>query len=183
MAQPTTAATAHEGTHEGAHEAAFPPFQGNTFASQLIWIAITFGLLYMLMSRVALPRVAAIIDKRDSMIENDLAQAQQLKSDSEAAAEAYEKELAEARAKAQAIAQETRDALASEADSKRKALEADLATKLAAAEETIRTRTNEAMASVKSIAADTAAVIVERLIGRAPDRAVLEAALDKTATG
>jgi F-type H+-transporting ATPase subunit b len=183
MAQPTATTTAHEGAPAGAHEAAFPPFQGNTFTSQLLWFAITFGLLYVLMSRVALPRVAAIIDKRDATIETDLAEAQKLKAESEAASEAYEKALAEARAKAQAIAQETRDALASEAGAKRKALEADLGAKLAAAEETIRTRTDEAMKSVRGIASDTAAAIVERLTGTAPEPAMLAAALDKTMAG
>jgi F-type H+-transporting ATPase subunit b len=181
----TTAATgtAAPGAHEAPHGGHFPPFQGDTFASQLIWLAITFGILYVLMARVALPRIAGILEKREATIAGDLAEAQSLQAQSEAASEAYEKALGEARSKAQSIAQETRDALATESDAKRKALEAELGTKLAEAEATIGARTAEAMKSVRSIAAETTSAIVERLIGKAPDRAALDAALDQITPG
>ena len=178
MAQPVTGSTqaAPEGAHGGG---VFPPFQTETFASQLLWFAITFGLLYVLMSRVALPRVASVLEKRTSRLAHDLEEAQRLKTRSEQAAEAYEKSLAEARTKAKAIAQETRDKLNAAADVRRKALEADLHAKLEASEQTLRAQTMQAMSNVRGIAADTAVAIVERLTGRAPDRAKIEAALDQ----
>jgi F-type H+-transporting ATPase subunit b len=159
--------------------ATFPPFASETFASQLLWFAITFGLLYWLMSKVALPRVAEILENRTNRIADDLAEAERLRAESEAAGAAYEKSLAEARAKAKAIAQETREALAAEAEAKRKVLELELHERLAVAEKTISARTAEAMASVRGIAADTATAIVERLTGKAPERAAVEAALDR----
>jgi F-type H+-transporting ATPase subunit b len=177
MAQPATGSTqaAPEGAHGGG---GFPPFQSETFASQLLWLAITFGLLYVLMSRVALPRVASVLEKRTARLANDLEEAQRLKTRSEEATEAYEKSLAEARNRAKAIAQETRDKLNAESDTRRKALEAELGAKLEGAEATLRTQTGQAMSNVRGIAVDTAAAIVERLTGRAPDRARIEAALD-----
>ncbi len=181
MAQPASTTTGT--TREGGHGGGFPPFQGDTFASQLIWFAITFGLLYWLMSRVALPRVANIIETRDRKVRDDLAEAQKFRADSEAAGAAYEKAVADARAKARGIAQDTRDRLAAESDARRKNVEAELAGKLAAAEATIRSRTDDAMANVRAIAIDAASSIVERLIGTVPARSTVEAALDKTKSG
>ncbi len=158
----------------------FPPFQSQTYASQLLWFAIAFGLLYYLMSRVALPRIAAIMEGRSERIAGDLAEAQRLRAESEAAGVAYERSLNDARAQAKAIAQEMREALGAEADAKRKRLELELHERLVVAEESIGAKTTEAMASVRGIAADTASAIVERLTGRAPDRRALDAALERT---
>jgi F-type H+-transporting ATPase subunit b len=154
----------------------FPPFNKDTFASQLVWLAITFVALYLLMSKVALPRVGGIIEGRRAKIADDLVEAQRLKQESEAAVAAYEKSLAEARANAQAIAGKTRDKLMAEADARRKTLEAKLAERLADAEKSIDRTRRAAMANVKGIAAETAGAIVERLIGTKPaDKAVDDA--------
>ena len=175
MATPTTTAT-------GAPEVkgAFPPFASETYASQLLWFAIAFGLLYYVMSRLALPRVAAVMENRSTRIAGDLAEAERLRAESEAAGAAYEKSLNDARTRAKAIAQEMREALTAESDARRKAIEAELQDRIKASEETIATRTADAMASVRGIAADTASAIVERLTGQAPDRRAVEAALDRT---
>lgn len=174
MAQP-----AHGAAEAAAHTGVFPPFAGDTFASQLLWLAITFGILYVLMSRVALPRIAAVLHKRAVRIGQDLEEAQAFKTQSEVAGAAYEKSLTEAGNKAKAIAQETRHALAAESEAKRKALEATLATRMAESEATIRSRTQEAMGHVRGIAAETATAIVERLTGQAPDGAAIHSALDR----
>jgi F-type H+-transporting ATPase subunit b len=157
----------------------FPPFNKDTFASQLVWLAITFVLLYLLMSRLALPRVGGIIAARSGQIEGDLAEAQRLKGDTENAMAAYEKTLAEARANAQAIAAKTRDSLMAEAEGRRKTLEAGLHQKLEEAEKSIAATKTAAMGNVRSIATEAASSIVERLIGTAPaDKVVADAVTD-----
>lgn len=173
----------HSSTEAAAHGAAggaFPPFQSETFASQIIWFAIAFGLLYWLMSRVALPRVAGVLHERSARLAKDLEEAQALKTQSETAGAAYEKSLADARNAAKAIAQEKRDALSAETEAKRKMLDAELSDKIAASEAAIRSRTADAMGNVRGIAVETASAIVERLTGTAPDRAAVEAAVDGT---
>jgi F-type H+-transporting ATPase subunit b len=182
MAQPqgpqaTHATTAPPGA---APKAAFPPFQSETFAGQLIWFAIAFGALYYLMSNVALPRVADALHSRSQRIARDLDDAQRLRAESEEAGAAYEAALGAARDKAKGIAQTTREALATETEVRRKTLEAELAGKLADAEATIRSRTDAAMANVRDIAAEAATAIVERLTGRPPDAARIRSALDRT---
>ena len=157
----------------------FPPFNKETFASQLVWLAITFVALYLLMSRVALPRVGGILEARSQKIAGDLAEAEKLKQQSEAAVAAYEKALGEARGRAQAIASQTRDKLMAEADARRKTLEAKLNERLAEAEKAIDTTRRTAMANVKGIATETAGAIVERLIGTKPnDKAVEDAVVE-----
>jgi F-type H+-transporting ATPase subunit b len=160
----------------GEHKGAFPPFQSQTFASQLVWLAIAFVLLYVLMSKWALPRLAKVIESRQKRIDDDIADAGKLKVQSDEAVAAYEKALADARARAQTIANETRDTQAAAAEARRKTLEGELNAKLAEAEKTIAATKTAAMANVRSIAEDATRAIVERLIGEVPsDKAVAEA--------
>lgn len=170
---------AHGGAHGGA-KAPFPPFNSETFASQLIWFAIAFVLLYVLMSRVALPRVGAIVEARADKIADDLAGAQKLKDETDAAIADYEKKLADARNNAQSIAGQTRDKLTAEADARRKTLEAKLHEHLLDAEKTIVQTKTAAMSNVRSIATDAASAIVERLIGNKPDQVSVTDAVDQS---
>jgi F-type H+-transporting ATPase subunit b len=164
-AQPTTVT---EHIPESEHGKGFPPFDATTFASQLLWLAITFVALYLLMSRVALPRVGAILENRRARIAGDLAEAQSLKEQSDAAIAAYEKALAEARGRAQALANETIQQQAAAAEANRKELDAKLNARIAEAEKSIAATQAAAMANVQTIAAEAAAAIVERLTGTAP---------------
>ncbi len=175
MAEPAhTTSTEH--VPKGEEHGNFPPFDAHSFASQLTWLVIAFVLLYALMAKLALPRVAAIIDSRQKKIEGDIAEAGQLKTQSEEALAAYEKALADARGRAQTIANETRDKQAALAAASRKALEDQLNAKLAEAEKTIAATKQAAMLNVRGIAEDAARAIVERLTGAAPnDKAVADA--------
>lgn len=164
-------------TQAPAEEHAFPPFQSQHFPSQLLWLVLTFLLLYALMSRIALPRIGAIFAERSRRISDDLAAANRFKEQSEAANAAYQKALADARGRAQAIAGETREKQAAEADATNQRLEAQLHEKLAAAEQSIAATRTAAMQNVGSIAAETAAAIVERLIGTAPSAQDVAAAV------
>jgi len=159
------------------HGGGFPPFQKDTFASQLLWITLTFVALYLLMSRVALPRIGSIIEDRKQRIASDFAEAERLKAESDAASMAYEKSLADARGRAQALANETREREARAAESARKVLDAKLNTQIGEAEKTIAARRSAAMVNVQSIAVDAAAAVVERLIGSAPASREVEAAV------
>jgi F-type H+-transporting ATPase subunit b len=174
MAEPT----AHSEVPAG--HGAFPPFQAEHFPSQLLWLAFSFILLYVLMSKIALPRIGSILEDRSRRIGDDLAAAERLKEQSNAAHAAYDKALADARSRAQAIASLTREQQASAAAAAQKRLDAALHEKLAAAEQSIAATRTAAMGSVHAIAADTAAAIVERLIGQAPAAREVAAALGDT---
>jgi F-type H+-transporting ATPase subunit b len=155
----------------------FPPFNKETFASQIVWLVIFFVALYVIISKLAIPRLGGIIEARTQHIDGDLAEAKKLKDQSDAALASYEKSLADARARAQALAGETRDKLGAEADQVRRKLETELNARLAKAEQTIAATKSAAMANVQGIAVDTASAIVERLIGTAPSGSAVQTAV------
>lgn len=164
MAQPSTAGTAVP--HDAGHAKIFPPLDSTTFASQLLWLAIAFGLLYMLLSRVALPRIGEVIEERQERIKRDLTQAEQLRGQTDAALKAYEQSQAEARSKAQGIAKDMRDKLAAASEQERHRVDTELAAKLAETEQQIAENKKRALTSVNDIAAATAGAIVGKLLGQ-----------------
>jgi F-type H+-transporting ATPase subunit b len=170
-------ATSAHTTAPGGAKPPFPPFNKETFASQLVWLAIFFVALYVIIARFAIPRIGGIVEARRDRIAGDLAEANGLKEQADSALKAYETSLADARSRAQALANETREKLNAEAEQARRRLETELNAKLAKAEETIAATKTAAMAHVHGIAADTAGAIVERLIGAAPSPTAVQAAV------
>lgn len=168
----------HEGTeaHGGEeHAGAFPPFDSSTFGSQLLWLAIAFGALYLLMSKVALPRIGEILEVRRDRIEGDLAEAERMRQKTDQALADYEAALAGARSKAQGIADETRAKMKAEQAEKRDAVESDLARKMADAEARILETKTEAMGNVSEIATETAQTLVTQLLGKVPVKTARDA--------
>lgn len=142
-----------------------PQLNPHDFAPQLIWLAITFGVLYALLSKVALPRIGEVIEKRQQRIQRDLDEAQRLKAETERALNAYEQALAAARGRAGGIAKDMRGKLAAEVEGQRQKIENQLARTLADAEARIAKTKATAMVQVDQIAGETAAAIVDRLVG------------------
>lgn len=175
----TTAQTAAD----GGQKAPFPPFQKDTFASQLVSLLVAFVALYLIVSRIALPRVGKTIDDRQAAIEGDLAAAQRLKDESDNALKAYESELAAARSRAQAIATETRERLNAASEAERKTLEERLSVQLADAEKTIASTREAAMSNVHGIAAEAASAIVQQLTGMIPGAEAVASAVDASLKG
>jgi F-type H+-transporting ATPase subunit b len=173
MAEPAHSTTNTEHVPKSEHGGGFPPFDAHTFPSQLFWLVIAFVLLYALMAKWALPQVARVIENRQKRIADDIAEAGRFKVQSDEAVAAYEKALADARARAQTIANETREKQAAEAEATRKRLEDALNVKLADAEKSISATKQAAMSNVRGIAEDATRAIVERLIGAAPSEAAV----------
>lgn len=174
MASETTNTETHQAADAGS-SAAFPPFDPSTFGSQLLWLAITFGLLYYVMAKVALPRIGEILETRRDRIAGDLAEAQRLKRETDEAIASYEQSLAEAKSNAHAIAQTARDEVKADIDAKNDAVSEDLAKKMAEAESRISEMKTKAMAEVGAIAEDTATAIVSEFAGNADQAAITDA--------
>ncbi len=169
---PTTGGTdtSHLATSTGApsiaHKTAFPPFDPATFGSQLLWLTITFAALYVLMNRVALPRIGEILEIRRDRIEGDLAEADRLRQRTDQAVADYQAALAEARQKAHGIAETTRTELRHETEDSRARVEIELAAQVNAAEASIQATKDEALVNVDEIAAQTAVAVVSSLAGK-----------------
>ena len=147
------------------------------WAPQLIWLVITFGILYLLMKWVALPKIGSVIEMRQGRIAGDLEAADKLRRETQEAIAAYEQALAEAKTRAHGIAQEARNKLKDEVAAERAALERDLAAKSAEAEARILEAKVSALKDVNAVASETAAEIVWRLIGIAPAKPEVDLAV------
>jgi len=147
------------------------------WAPQLIWLVITFGILYLLMKWVALPKIGSVIEMRQGRIAGDLEAADKLRRETQEAIAAYEQALAEAKARAHGIAQEAGNKLKDEVAAERAALERDLAAKSAEAEARILEAKVSALKDVNAVASETAAEIVRRLIGIAPAKPEVDLAV------
>ena len=156
-----------------------PQLDFTTLASQLFWLVVVFGGLYLLMARVGLPRVADVLLSREQRIANDLDAAERLNREAQEALEAYEAALAEARSKAHALAVETREKVQAEVEAQQSAAEARLAERAAEAEAQIKAARDEAMGNVREIAGTAARDIVTQLMGNQPDGAKLAEVLDE----
>ena len=166
----------------GEEEATFPPFDSTFFASQLLWLAITFIILYLLMSRLVLPRIGGILEDRRDRIARDLDQADRLKQQADDAIAAYERAVAEAKAGAFTIAAEAREAAKQEANKRQANVQADLGAKLAEAEGRIADVKAKALSDVSDIAGEAAEAVVQRLLGKKPTAGEVNEALKEAGT-
>lgn len=156
-----------------------PQLDISTFPSQLFWLAVIFVVLYLLMARLALPRVGAMIAQRKARIEADLERAQQMKAEADAVMAAYQRTLAEARAQAQAtVAAAVERFNAEAAEGQRKAGE-KLAAETSAAESRIAEAKTQALANLRTVAIDVARATARKLTGTDIDDARAAAAVDR----
>jgi len=155
-----------------------PQLAFETFIPQLVWLTLVFLALYVLMARVALPRIGSVIEGRQARIAGDLNEAAQLKAQTDTAIQDYEAALASARAKAHGIAQETRNRLSDETERQRAEIEANLDAKIAEAESTIAATKSDALKNVRNVAVDVTEAIVTELLKEGADKAAIESAVD-----
>jgi F-type H+-transporting ATPase subunit b len=149
------------------------------FAPQLIWLGITFTVLYMIMSRVALPRIGSVIDERRDRVEGDLAAANELKENTAAAIAAYERALAEARGRAHGIVNQTRAELTEKLNAEKASAEQETAAKTAKAEAGIQDIRQKSLEQVERIASEVTQALVEKLINMKVDTAAAHAAVSQ----
>ncbi len=156
-----------------------PQLDPANFAPQIIWLAITFILLYVLMVHLALPRVGSMLEERRDRIAGDIAAAARLREDTEHAIEDYEKALADARARAQAIARKAREEMTADMDRQRAEVDAEMTAKTADAEKRINALKESALGHVREIATETAEALAARLLGKPVDPSELKAAVNE----
>lgn len=150
-----------------------PQLNIHDFSPQLVWLGVVFIVLYLLMARLALPKVADVIDARNNKIESDLNAADQMKQKSDAAIASYEAALAKARLDAETLAKRTRLESVQAAQAARAKAEGEVAEKVKAAEAGIQTAQAQAMKNIGIMAEGTAAALIKALAGiEVPDQMV-----------
>lgn len=164
---------------EGAEKAkgGLPQLDLGTFPSQIFWLVVALVVLFYLMSKVALPRIASVLEERADAIANDLDAAEDFKRKAEEAEAAYEQALADARSKATEIAAETRAEIQKEVDAAMAKADAEIAARTAEGEKRIAEIRDSAMEAVEGVAAETAQAVVEAILPDAADADALKAAV------
>ncbi len=156
--------------------------EGSLFVSQIVWLILTFGFLYFMMSRIALPRIATVIEERRDKIALDLDRAADFEQKTKDAIEAYETALADARSKALRTVDETRKRANAALEEKRKESDAELEKRLKDAEARIAATKNDALEKVHEVASDAASGIVTRLLDEEVSSNAIKSAVDAELT-
>ncbi len=164
---PILAETAADAASSGGG-AGLPQMDLPTYPSQFFWLAVTFGVLYWVMSTMILPRLGGAVEERRDRIADDLDQAAEHRRQAEEAEAAYNKALADARAKAQAIAAETRAELEAEIAAMQAEADEKTAARIADAEARLTAMRADASGKVREAAGDVAKAIVAALIDETP---------------
>ncbi|MEQ8441504.1 MAG: F0F1 ATP synthase subunit B' [Alphaproteobacteria bacterium] len=174
----TVALGADDGQGGGS---AMPQLDFSTYGSQMFWLVVSFAVLFLLMWKVAIPRVGEVIEAREQKIRADLERAEQLQAEIADAEESVNAALAQARAEAQDLLRKAQDKISADHAKKQDKLDAELAERIAEAEQRIDAARKEALASVREVAEEVAAASVEKLTGQAADAAAVKAAVDGVA--
>ncbi|WP_417248436.1 F0F1 ATP synthase subunit B' [Celeribacter sp.] len=156
-------------------EAGMPQLDFSTFPNQIFWLLVTLVVIYFVLSKIALPRISSVLAERSGTILNDIAAAEELKLKAKDAEAAYNQALAEARAEAQKIAQETRDAIQADLDAATAKADAEIAAKAAESEKAIAEIRDDAVDAVKVVAKDTAKELVAALGAKADAKSITAA--------
>ncbi|MGD1923292.1 MAG: F0F1 ATP synthase subunit B' [Paracoccaceae bacterium] len=156
-----------------------PQLDIGTFPSQIFWLIVTLGVLYWLMSKIALPRIASVLEERADAIADDLDKAEELKRKAEEAEAAYDQALIDARGKAQAIAAEARAEIHKDVDAAVAKADAEIAARATEGEKRIAEIRESAIASVTEVANDTAVAVVDAVMPGLADADTVKAAVSQ----
>lgn len=149
-----------------------PQLDLSTFPNQIFWLVVTLFVLYYVMSRVALPRVAAVLADRRGAITSDIAAAEEFKLKAQQAEEAYKKAEAEARAEANRIVETAKAEMQAELDKQIAKADAEIAARAAESEQRIREIRDRAMDLVSDVSKDITSDILGVFDSKADTRSV-----------
>ena len=155
-----------------------PQFDPTTFSPQIVWLIISFAILYWFMARVALPRISDVLDTRQERIDGDLERAEELKSQAQALADAHDQAIAEARSQAQEVVREARERMGEEAARRHAEVSERLGRQIAESEARILQSKEQALGNLQEVVAEVARSAAERLVGDAPSNDLVGGAVD-----
>ncbi|MCP5074476.1 MAG: F0F1 ATP synthase subunit B' [Rhodobacteraceae bacterium] len=180
MASETTTEAGHgaaDAAHGAEHYEGMPQLNFDWFPNQIFWLVVALLVIYFVMSRVALPRIANVLTERHGAIQSDLDKAEELKAKSVEAEEAYQAALVQARSEAQAIVGEARAEIQKELEAAITKADAEIAAKAVESETAIQEIRDNALVSIKEVANDTAAEIVKSVMPGSGDAKSITAAV------
>lgn len=142
-----------------------PQLDFTTYSPQLIWLAITFTILYLLMAKLALPKITSTLGDRQQMLESDLGRAERVKAEAEQVLAAYQKAMADARHQAQVLTSQAAAEMAADLAKREAAFAAELNARAAEAEKRILAAKEAVFADTRAVAAELAQSIARKIAG------------------
>lgn len=174
----------HGGGHGDAHASGgLPQLNFDTFPSQIFWLLVAAVVLFYLMSKIALPRIASVLEERADAIANDLDTAEEFRRKATEAEAAYHQALADARAKAQEIAAETRAEIQKDVDAAMAKADAEIAERTKGSEARIAEIRDSAIEAVEEVARETASAVVEAVMPDLAEAGSVNAAVKRQLEG
>ena len=158
-----------------AAEGGMPQLNFHDFAPQLVWLLIAFVVLYLIMSKLAVPAIAGTLEKRQAKIQGDLDAAEKASEDTRSAVDAYQKRLADAREEARRLTRARSEADQAAAGARLAELGTRLTAQVDAAEKRIAGQRAQVMEGIEQMASDVAADVYAKLAGNAADKGALGA--------
>jgi F-type H+-transporting ATPase subunit b len=155
-----------------------PQLDISTFSTQIVWLIITFSALFLIMWRIAVPRISDALEQRQKHMDDNLNKAAEFKKEAEAAIEAYEKSLVKARETAHSAIANASETLLAETVAKEAELSTKLKLMLSESETSITKALEDAMGNIHKVAEEVAAAASEKLLGEAVDAGVVSKAVD-----
>jgi F-type H+-transporting ATPase subunit b len=147
------------------------------FASQLFWLIVSFGLIYLVVGRGMLPKIEATVDQRDRRISEDLAAAERARAEADQREEAYRAQVEANRAEALKVTQAAKQASALETEQRVKSADAEIGRTVETAEAEIRRAADAALIDIEAVAAEAAQEMVAKLSGASVSREQAAAAV------
>lgn len=166
---------ATEAQGEAGKAVGMPQLDFSTWPNQIFWLLVTLVVIYLVLSRIALPRIGAVLAERKGTITNDLAAAEELKLKAVAAEKAYNDALATARTEAAKIVAAAKADIQKDLDAATARADTEIAAKAAESEKTIAEIREGAVAAITEVARDTANELVTALGGAADAKTVAAA--------
>ncbi|MGG7643320.1 F0F1 ATP synthase subunit B' [Rhodovulum sp. YNF3179] len=176
-------ATEAQGAEAAGNAPGMPQLDFSTFPNQIFWLLVTLVVIYLVLNKVALPRIASVLSERQGTIANDLAAAEELKGKAGEAEEAYKKALADARAEANRIIADAKAEIQKDLDAATEKADAEIAAKSAESEKRIGEIRASAMENVEAVAKDTAIEVVRAVLPAAEDASAVDKAVDQRLKG
>ena len=170
-------AGASEVAAHGGEGGGLPQFEFEYWGGQIVWLLLIFAFLYIMLAKVFTPRLRKILDTRAATIAQAVEQARSVQAEAEAQAKAAQAEVEQARAQARQTAADAKAKAQAELAKSQAAQDEALQAQMADAEARIKAMRDSAMSNVRTIAADTAQAMVQKLTGEAVSADAVNAAL------
>ncbi|MBD1158139.1 F0F1 ATP synthase subunit B [Pelagibacterales bacterium SAG-MED17] len=161
-----------------AESGGMPQLNPEFWISQIFWLIITFGILFIVLTKVILPKISDNLETRKSQILENIEMADKQKEDSQKKIDEYEKIILDSKLKAKNHFNEAREKILDNINKKRAALEKDLDQEIDVVEKELSDLRNKSGDKINKIAAETSAELIKELIGEEVNSSSIAAIVD-----